>query len=87
VTIVLAKTKAGYEGTIQDSLGMVAPGTPILEPKQEGAVLSFAFGVTDGTSVAMRLTIEGAKMSGTWTHSQGDTGPIAFEKQKPAKSK
>jgi hypothetical protein len=82
VTMVLKQAGEGYAGTIEDSLGHIAAGTALRDLKLEKNVVTCSFPVTDGNTVSVKLTVDGEKMSGEWTHTQGATGTIAFEKQK-----
>ncbi len=82
VTMVLKKAGEGYTGTIEDSIGQVAAGTPLKDVKLENSVLTCSFPITDGALISMKLTLAGDKMTGDWSHPQGSTGAITFERQK-----
>ncbi|MBM3311151.1 MAG: hypothetical protein FJY80_06560 [Candidatus Aminicenantes bacterium] len=82
VTMVLTKAETGYAGTASDTLGYLAPSTELKDVKLEGSELSYTFPLVDGQTVVIRLTVEGEKMTGAWTTSEGSTGSITFEKKK-----
>jgi hypothetical protein len=82
VTMVLVKTETGYAGTASDTLGYLAQNTELKDVKLEGAELSFNFFLVDGQPVVIRLKVEGDKMTGAWTTSDGGTGAMVFEKKK-----
>jgi hypothetical protein len=80
--VVLAKTELGYKGTISDAVGVMDKDTPLSQIKLDGDKLTFQFPLTDGAIVAASLKIEGDKMAGAWTHQEGSTGLLAFERKK-----
>lgn len=81
-TLVLKKEKNSYEGTIGDSLRMIAPATPLKSFKVEGDIITFEFPLVDGAMIYCKLTLDGEKMTGGWTHPAGTTGALIFEKKK-----
>jgi len=81
-TLVLKKEKDSYAGTIDDSLQMIAPATPIKGAKVEDNVITFEFPLVDGAMIYCKLTLAGEKMTGNWTHPAGTTGTLVFEKKK-----
>ncbi len=81
VTLVLKKAAGGtYTGTIVDTLGQIAPGTEIGGVKWENDTLTCAFKLTDGSVVTMTVRFQAGKLDGSWTHEEGATGAITFEK-------
>jgi hypothetical protein len=82
LTLVLKKDKDSYAGTVVDTFQMIAPDTPIQSVKVEGSLITFMFPLTDGAMISCKLTLAGDKMTGDWTHPEGDTGTLAFEKKK-----
>jgi hypothetical protein len=81
ITMTLKKAGEGHAGTIEDALGHIAAGTALQGLKLEDNVLTCSFAVTDGDAVSMKLTVDGEKMNGRWTHPQGAAGTIAFERK------
>jgi len=82
LTLVLKKEKDAYAGTIVDSLKAVPPATPVQSLKVEGSGISFTFPWPDGAVIYCKLTLDGEKMTGDWTHSAGTTGTLIFERKK-----
>jgi len=82
LTLVLKKDKGAYSGTVVDSLLMIAPDTPLQNVKVEGNVITFTFPLTDGAMISCTLTLAGETMTGDWTHPEGSTGTLTFEKKK-----
>ncbi len=82
ITLVLKKAKTGYAGTIADAKAVIAPATELKDVSFADGVLSCSFSLADGATVSMKVKAEGGKLTGSWTHEQGDTGPITFEKKK-----
>ena len=81
VTLTIEKAGEGYTGTMSDSLGVVAQ-QPLREIRFADGALSFAFMLTDGTPMTMRLTVTGDKMAGQWQTPEDETGAITFERKK-----
>lgn len=82
VTMVLKKAENGYTGTIADSLAVITPGTELREVSFTDGTLSYSFSLTDGAIVTIKLKVDDAKMTGEWTHQEGQTGTIVFERKK-----
>ena len=40
------------------------------------------FPLADGNLIVVALKVEGDKMTGSWTHQEGDTGALSFERKK-----
>jgi hypothetical protein len=81
VTLVLKKAaKGSYEGTISDSMGMIAAGTEIKNVTWADDVLTFSFTLTDGAEVKLTCRLENGKLNGGWTHQGGSTGTVVLEK-------
>jgi hypothetical protein len=83
MTFVVSKTETGYTGVIiSDSMGLITPNTAVADIKLAGNELTFNFPLADGAKIDNLLKIEGDKMTGTWTHPEGDSGPLSFERKK-----
>jgi hypothetical protein len=82
VTMVLKKAEDGYTGTIADSLGVIAPGTELRNVTVANGTLSYSFSLADGAVVTIKLKADDEKMTGEWTHQEGQTGTIVFERKK-----
>ncbi|MBM3293176.1 MAG: hypothetical protein FJY82_01495 [Candidatus Aminicenantes bacterium] len=82
LTMVITKTESGYAGLSSDTLGYLAPNSEMREIKLDKAELTFSLPLVDGQIVFLRMTVDGDKMAGTWTTSEGNMGAIAFEKKK-----
>ena len=48
----------------------------------DGDKLTFQFPLADGNLIVVALKVEGDKMTGSWTHQEGDTGALSFERKK-----
>lgn len=83
VTLTIAKSDAGYTGTMTDSLGMVAREA-LRDIAFADGVLTIGFALTDGTAMKMTLKVTGDTMVGEWRHPEGGVGAITLER-KPAK--
>ncbi len=82
IVLVLIKTEAGWTGTINDSLGVIAKDTPLADIKVDGDKITFTFAIADGNIIDNRLTIAGDRMTGEWVHPEGDSAPFEFERKK-----
>jgi hypothetical protein len=82
LTMTLTKTETGYAGTSSDNMGMLNKDTPLAQIKLDGDKLSFQFPLADGNLITVSLKVEGDKMTGNWTHQEGDTGALSFERKK-----
>ncbi len=82
VTLVLSKVSSGYQGTISDQAGNIAPGTPILNASWNAPTLTFACQMRDGTGVNVTVQISGDTMSGSYVDSQGFRGTVTCTRQR-----
>lgn len=82
ITVVISKTETGYAGTINESSGMIASDTILSDIKLDGDKLTFNFPLADGAIIDNQLKIEGDKITGTWTHPEGSSGALSFERKK-----
>jgi RNase P/RNase MRP subunit p29 len=82
LTLVIVKTSTGFEGTVQDTMGIIAPETKITNAKVDGAAMTFNFALSDGTTLVGILKIDGDKISGQWDHPEGDSAPWTFARKK-----
>lgn len=82
LTMALTKTETGFTGVCSDSMGMLNKDTPLTEIKLAGDKLAFQFLLADGALIVVDLKLEGDKMTGSWTHQEGDSGALSFERKK-----
>jgi Zn/Cd-binding protein ZinT len=82
VSMVLKKEKAGYSGTISDTLGMIAQGTEIKNIEIKDDAMTFIFPLVDGTVITCRMKIAGDKITGQWEHPEGSAGVLEFSLKK-----
>ncbi len=82
LVLVLVKTEAGWSGTVNDSIGIIAKDTPLADIKVDGDKITFTFPIVDGNIIDNRLTIAGDRMTGEWVHPEGDSGTLEFERKK-----
>jgi len=80
--LVFTKAEAGLAGTVTDTLGLFEKETKLAEIKVDGDKVSFQCPMTDGTFVSCLLTVDNDKMTGTWSHSEGDIGKVEFARKK-----
>jgi len=38
--------------------------------------------LTDGAEISIKMTVDGDKMTGAWTHPEGALGELVFERKK-----
>lgn len=84
LTLVLKKAEKLYAGTINDSLGMIDKDSAITEVTLTGQAFGFSFKAMGGSlEFAMKLTVNGDKMTGTLTDLAGGEGaPFEFVRKK-----
>jgi len=82
LTLVFKKTPDGYVGVFSDSLGQLAKDTELKDIKLEGSQVTFNFPIIDGTILQGTLKIDGDKMTGAWTHPEGNSATWTFERKK-----
>lgn len=82
LTMVLTKTETGFTGLCSDAMGMLNKDTPLAQIKLDGDKLTFQFPLADGNLIVVNVKVEGDKMTGSWTHQEGDTGAMSFERKK-----
>lgn len=82
LTMALTKTETGLTGLCSDSMGMLNKDTPLSQIKLDGDKLTFRFPLADGNLIVAALKVEGDKMTGSWTHEEGDSGALTFERKK-----
>ncbi len=82
VTMVLKKAENGYTGTVSDSLAFISPNTELKNVTFTDGILSYSFSLADGAVVNMKLKVDGEKLAGDWTHQEGASAPIVFERKK-----
>jgi hypothetical protein len=80
--LVFTKTETGLAGTVTDTLGLFEKETKLAEIKVDGDKVSFQCSLADTTSVTCVLTVDKDKMTGTWSHSEGDIGKVEFARKK-----
>jgi|Deesub1362B_J571_1020462.scaffolds.fasta_scaffold00001_579 hypothetical protein len=83
VILVLQKSKAGYTGTITDTMGLI-PEVEIEDVTFEDNTLIFTFIATTGyetITVSMNLTYEEGRLVGYWQTDDGTSGDIEFQKK------
>jgi len=82
ITMIIKKTDSGLAGTIVDTMGLIAPETPLAGIKINGNVMTFQFPLVDGATVTNTVKMEGEKLTGSWEHPEGSTGAFVFERKK-----
>lgn len=82
ITVVISKTETGYAGIINEPSGMIAADTVLSDIKLDGDKLTFNFPLADGAKIDCLLKVEGATSTGTWTHPEGSSGSLSFERKK-----
>jgi hypothetical protein len=82
LTLVITKGEAGFSGTLVDTLGLIAKDTEVKDIKIQDNELTFHFPLTDGAEISIKMTVDGDKMAGAWTHPEGDMGALVFERKK-----
>ncbi len=82
MTVTVTRTGSGLAGTIADSLGVIAPATPIKNLRFADKLLSGSFPLADGAIVTLKVKLEGGSLKGQWSHEAGDVGEITLERKK-----
>jgi hypothetical protein len=81
LTMILEKTADGYKGKISDSIGLVTEAAIYsFVLKDDKVTLNFA--ISDGTEIAVELTLTEGKLVGTWSDPGGESGNLELAKQK-----
>ena len=79
LTLVLKKAAQSYTGILNDSLGLIDKDSAIAEVKLVGNEFSFSFKAIGGAAeFAMKLTVNGDKMTGQLINKAEDQG-TSFE--------
>jgi len=79
LTLVLKKAAQSYTGILNDSLGLIDKDSAIAEVKLVGNEFSFSFKAIGGAvEFAMKLTVNGEKMTGQLINKAEDQG-TSFE--------
>lgn len=81
VTLALVQVKGGHGGILIDSLGAVARETVKNVQYSNDGRLTFAFSLTSGEKMLVRLKVSGDAMTGEWVHPEGDAGAISLERR------
>jgi hypothetical protein len=83
LVLVFTKTETGLAGTVSDTLGLIEKETKIAEIKVAGdKIVTLQFPLVDGSIIVCSLTYDKDKMTGTWSHPEGDIGKLEFVRKK-----
>jgi len=82
VMLVLKKDDKSYTGTISDTIGHLAPGTPVSNFSLEKNEVKFGFTIVGGSAITVTVTVEGDKMKGKWDDGQDEGGLIELTRKK-----